>query len=130
MVVLFSCRLEWCLIAKKHKTSYPEVQVWSNASSVWGCGALWKIQWFQLPWGDSPLVAASIAVKELLPILLACTTWGVNWQGCTVCCHFDNQTVVWVINNLNPKDPLLILPHYVLINQQSNAVKISVLPRM
>lgn len=81
--------------------------------SIWcmGLWALWKTQWFQLTWGKSPLVAVAIPAlqwkKLLIPILLACSTWEVNWQDCTVCCHSDNQTVVWVINTLNPKDPLL-----------------------
>lgn len=197
MVVLFPYRLECGHIAKKHKNQSSRRT--NLERCIWRMGLWGSVEdsnWFQLPWGDSPLAAASIAVKELLPILFARATWGVNWQGCTVCCHSDNQTMVWVINNLNPKDPLLShmlrclffisakfdfdliachfcpgpqsskdpshlppvlvesfkqildwnscrwtswfssflamplpLLHYVLINQQSNAITISVLPR-
>ena len=85
----------------------PDVQFWSDASGSWGCGALWQGLWFQVAWDFLPIANASIAPKELFPILVACVIWGHEWRGCTVCAHCDNTAVVEVINNGKAKDPLL-----------------------
>ena len=53
----------------------PAVEMASDASGSWGCGAWHNNLWFQLPW-DSRSRPLSIAAKELLPILLACAIWG------------------------------------------------------
>lgn len=65
----------------------------SDASGTWGCGAWYNTHWFQLPW-DATSVELPIAVKELLPIILACAVWGRSWSGGLVHCHCDNQAVV------------------------------------
>ena len=65
---------------------------------LWGCGAIWEGRWFQVVWSDWPdLAGASIAVKELLPIIGAAAIWGHMWRGKLVLCHCDNQGVVSVI---------------------------------
>ena len=69
------------------------IEMASDASGAWGCGAWHGRQWFQLQW-DHRSIHLSIVVKELLPILLACAIWGRAWQGCRVICHCDNQAVV------------------------------------
>ena len=50
----------------------PTVELSSDASSSWGCGAWYQNSWFQVPWKErsQPLLIAS---KELIPIVLACT---------------------------------------------------------
>ena len=48
----------------------PAFEIWSDASGGWGCGAVWEDQWFQVQWSEWPgFVGASIAAKELLPII-------------------------------------------------------------
>lgn len=42
-----------------------------------GCGAMW---------GDT-----SIAVKELVPIIIAVAIWGHMWRGNIMLCDCDNQ---------------------------------------
>ena len=71
----------------------PKVELTTDASGSWGCGAWHLNSWFQLQWDvrSHPLY---IAEKELLPIILACDTWGSSWRGKQVLCHCDNQTVV------------------------------------
>ena len=32
----------------------PSVEIWSDASGSWGCGAVWGAQWFQVWWSDWP----------------------------------------------------------------------------
>ena len=106
MVVLFSCRLEWCLITKKHKNHSSRCT--NLERCIWCKGSLGSLEdsIASAPLGGLS-TSWSIHCSEEVATDTACTTWGVNWQGCTVCCHSDNQTVVWVINNFNPKDPLL-----------------------
>ena len=85
----------------------PDVHIWSDASSSWGCGAFWQRLWLQVAWESLPIATASIAPKEFFPILVACAIWGHYWRGCTVCSHCDNTAVVEVINTRKAKDPLL-----------------------
>ena len=71
------------------------MEVWSDASGLWGCGALWEGKWFQVSWERCPeFLSAPIAAKELLPILVASAIWGEHWRGLTILCHCDNQAVV------------------------------------
>ena len=57
----------------------PDVDIWSDALGSWGSGALWGGKWFQVPWAEWPAFrAASIATKELLPIIVAATVWGLQ----------------------------------------------------
>ena len=51
--------------------------------------------------------SASIAPKELLPIVLAASTWGHLWRGKTILCHLDNEAVASVINSGSCKEPHL-----------------------
>ena len=56
------------------------VDLESDGSGKWGCGAAWGAQWLQWKWN---LTAQQwdISPKELLPILLACVVWGRRWSG-------------------------------------------------
>ena len=71
----------------------PSVDMASDASGSWGCGAWFRQDWFQVQW-DRHSQGLPIAVKELLPIILATATWGHRWRGLRVVCHCDNQVVV------------------------------------
>ena len=60
----------------------PDIDIWSDASGSWGCGALWNKKWFQVSWQEIPeFEKAPIAAKELLPILMAVVLWGKHWGG-------------------------------------------------
>ena len=86
----------------------PEVEIWSDASGSWGCGALWGTQWCQVAWKGWPgFASASIAAKELLPIVVAVAVWGSAWKGATVLCHCDNQAVVAAIRGGYCRDPAM-----------------------
>ena len=50
-------------------------QVYSVASRSWGCGAYQDPYWFQLEWSPR-LLQLPIAVKELIPVVLAAATFG------------------------------------------------------
>lgn len=82
-------------------------QVWTDASGHFGCGAWWPStgRWLQLRWQLAhtreweALCEESILLKELLPVVLACSVWGPSWQGSAVTFHCDNMGTVAVINS-------------------------------
>ena len=75
----------------------------SDASGRFGCGALWGFRWLQLQWPQSyqgdflQLAEASITLKELLPMVIACAVWGPEWRSSTVVVHCDNMGAVSLI---------------------------------
>lgn len=86
----------------------PTVEIWSDASGSWGCGAIWDTHWCQVQWSQWPdFAGALIAAKELLPIIVATTIWGPQWMGATVLCHCDNEAVVASLKSGYCKDPTL-----------------------
>ena len=86
----------------------PEVEIWSDASRSWGCGAVWDSQWLQVKWSDWPSFAtATIVAKELLPTMVAAAIWGQAWGGSTVMCHCDNQGVVAAVRGGYGKVPAM-----------------------
>ena len=85
----------------------PGGAVTSDASGSWGCGAYSGSQWFQLQWNHN-LLNKSIAVKEMVPIIIAAAIWGRSWKGKLIICHCDNQSVVAVINSRYSRDDELM----------------------
>ena len=75
----------------------PDTHLYTDASGGIGCGAWSGRFWFQYLWSES-FAAHSIAVKELVPIVMACLVWGTAWRHQKVLAHCDNQVVVEVIN--------------------------------
>ena len=71
-------------------------QVYSDASGSWGCGAYQDPYWFQLEWSPR-LLQLPIAVKQLIPVVLAAATFGHRWSGKVVKFAMDNAAVVEVI---------------------------------
>ena len=63
MVAHFHGCLELHLPIWKSRCSTPDIQVQSDASGSWGCGALTKDKWLSFPWPD-PLQELSIAHKS------------------------------------------------------------------
>jgi len=61
-------------------------------------------QWFQLPW-TGKVVEQQIAVKELIPVVVAAVVWDKQWKGLDVKCHSDNQAVVAVMQTRTSRDP-------------------------
>ena len=76
--------------------------LFSDVSGSWGCGAWFNTKWFQLQW-DERTEGAHIAIKEIIPIIIAAVLWGHQWKGGRVLAHCDNTTVVAVINSATAK---------------------------
>ena len=49
-----------------------------------------------------------IAIKELIPVLIATVIWGKKWKGCLVVANCDNEAVVVILNSRCSKDPHLM----------------------
>ena len=64
--------------------------IFSDAAGSFGCGACWCNHWFQLKWPEDNELH-SIAVQELVPIVISCFLWGRQWQGQHIQVHCDNQ---------------------------------------
>ena len=69
----------------------------TDASGRWGCGAVTEQgEYFQLKWPDS-WAEVNIAVKELVPVVIAVAIWGQQWAERTVLVRCDNMAVVHVL---------------------------------
>ena len=75
----------------------------SNASGSRGCAAWANTAWFQLLW-DAYTGNFQIAVKELIPIVIAAAVWGRAWQGKKVWCQCDNQAVVAALTTRSSRE--------------------------
>ena len=62
---------------------------------IWsvGCGAWCGTAWFQWKWEERSR-QLPIAVKELIPIVIAAAIWGESRRGTQIHCRCDNQAVV------------------------------------
>ena len=81
----------------------PDRHLFTDASGSWGCGAHAMPSWLQATW-PQPHCLPSIALKELIPVLLAAAIWGCSWSGSLVQLHTDNAAVVTQVNNLYSRD--------------------------
>ena len=79
------------------------IEMKSDASGSWGCGAFCGRKWFQLKWPSS-LIDHNITVKELTPIVLAAAVWGEDWSAKNVKVWCDNSSVVDIINKGESKE--------------------------
>ena len=95
----WNCRSFMCIHSKRCE---PQVLFSSDASGSWGCGAIWATRWIQCEW-QSAWENESIALKELLPIVLACAIWGPSWSHKRVQVSCDNAAVVEVVNKKTSK---------------------------
>jgi len=89
------------------EASQQTFEIASDASGSWGCGAIWKTSWFQLKWNEIT-EAFHIAVKELIPIIIATVIWGSEWKGSIVTAYCDNAAVVSVLNTRYSKEENLM----------------------
>ena len=79
----------------------------SDASGSWGCGAFYHDQWFNLAWDSCPAIKEMhIAVKELLPVVIACAVWVESFRKKHIRCRCDNAAVVAMVNKGSSTHPL------------------------
>ena len=80
------------------------IEMVSDASGAWGCRVYWHPHWFQIQWSSRAL-PLPIAVKELIPVVVAVAIWGPSWAHSRVRCHCDNQSVVQDIRSRTSRHP-------------------------
>ena len=78
----------------------------SDASGGWGCSAIFRNLWIQLPWLQN-WETATIAPKELAPIILAVALWGLQFVGTKVRAQCDNSAVVYAVNKRSARYPTI-----------------------
>ena len=109
----FRSDLQWwaCFASQWNGSSYiataAHVRFATDASGIWGCGAWHERSWFQLEW-DPLTRQLPIAVKELLPIILAGLIWGKSWRRQKVLCYCDNQAVVAGLRSRSSPQPQIM----------------------
>ena len=86
------------------------MNVFTDASGTFGCGVLWGNLWLQGQW-PVEWESVNIMVKEVVPVVLACTMWGSHWSGHHVQFHIDNSSVVQVIKKGSSKEPRGVVMH-------------------
>ena len=85
----------------------PTVEMSSDASGSWGCGAWYHNSWFQVPW-DRKSQLLPIVSKE---IILACATWGHQWGAVGWCVTVTiDQVVVACLRSWTSKHKGLSAP--------------------
>ena len=84
----------------------PDIQVWSDASGQWGCGAHCLPQWFVFEWTPR-LITKSIQVKEMFPVVAA-ALFGRQWRGKVVQFIVDNKAVVDILKDGYSREPHLM----------------------
>ena len=105
----------WCeFLVQRNRISFlpppshlPRIEMTSDASGSWGCGAWHQQSWFQVKW-DSRAHRLTIAEKELIPIILACDAWGQAWRDRQILCHCDNQVVIACLHPRSSRNPGLM----------------------
>ncbi len=85
----------------------PAIIMSTDASGSWGCGAVWPPHWFQVPW-DPNWSENNIAVKELVPIVLAAAVWDRCWSHHRVLVLSDNMAVVEIFKSRSCRDSDLL----------------------
>ena len=82
--------------------------VTADASGSWGGGAFrtHPLQWFQCEW-PTHWRSVNIAVKEMVPFVIAAAMWGHSWRGQRIRFRSGNMVVVQTLGRHSPKDPQL-----------------------
>ena len=86
----------------------PNITVLSDTSGSWGCGAftVQAGEWLQLSWPQG-WGHVNIAVKELLPVVLAAAVWERQWAGQHVLFISDNMAVVSTLSAQSTRKTML-----------------------
>ena len=100
---LFLDQFNGCFMCLPNRwVSSNSLKLFTDASGT-GFAAVFGNRWIQGRFPDSWLTA-NIAIKELLPIVLAVKLWGSEMRNSRILFMSDNQSVVFVINTKTSKE--------------------------
>ena len=80
-----------------------QLQLYTDAASTIGYGAVFKDRWFGGIWSDK-CMRMNITLLELYPIVLALETWGDLLANKCIQINTDNMGVMFILNNFTSKD--------------------------
>ena len=100
---------KWNGISLLWDSEHPSIQITSDASGKWGCGAFSGSRWFQLEWPESVL-SHHITIKKMIPVIVAAAVWGRDWKQSHVRVRSDNSAVVAIINGGYSRDAEVMHP--------------------
>ena len=75
----------------------------TGVSGSWGSGALFGKLWLQCKWPPE-WITTGIMAKELAPIILCCTVWGLLLAKTKILFQCDNMSVVAAVKKGSAKD--------------------------
>ena len=82
-------------------TPAPDLELYTDASGTVGYGGFFQGHWFQGRWPTGLTVEDnpenSMALLELIPIVIAAHLWGPLWSGKRILLHCDNYATVYII---------------------------------
>ena len=105
----------------RHWITNSSLQLYTDASSSLGYGAVFGDQWIYRPWPDS-WKSLYIAVLEFYPIVLSVIIRGHLMRNQRITFFTDNEALVHVINNKSCRDGFLMsfVRRLVLVCLQNN----------
>ena len=82
-----------------------DLDLQTDASGSWGCGAVWGSSWMAVPWrwSERRERVVNIAILELVPILLAAEAWGDKWSRMKINFETDNKAVACAGTSWSPR---------------------------
>lgn len=90
-------------------TEAPDICLFTDASGTIGYGGYFQGEWFQGTWPkdlESHVEGeASMAFKELVPVVIAATIWGKSWSRKRILFWCDNQATVAILNKGRSRCP-------------------------
>ena len=78
-----------------------------DASRSLGFGVVFGTHWLYGKWSPA-LQSSSIEYKEFFPIVVAAHAWGSSWFRQVMLFHYDNESVVFILNSRNSRAPDVI----------------------
>ena len=90
--------------------SHDELELFTDASSSYGCGGMYGNFWFTLQWTELQIDTStwSIAALEFLPIIFAIVIWGHSLAGKKILFRCDNEALVAVLNKKTASDSVIL----------------------
>ena len=110
-----------CMFLNDEWVPSDALNLYTDAAGSLGFAAVYGCEWVAEKW---PITFRSyhINILELFPIILAVEMWGHKMANHKVVFFSDNQTSVFVLNNLTSKDPVMmqLIRRLVLLTMKFN----------
>jgi hypothetical protein len=92
------------------------LHVTTDASSNYGCGAIYGTHWFSYQWTETDrhhaaqagMKRESVPWMELRALTLAASTWGHHWSGKQILFHTDCEPIVAAVNQMSSRSVLVM----------------------